>query len=323
VRNAANDRPLKTAPLAPFDATQTVQPLDLASINDDSAWHPQQRQVPPPAASAPVVNLPANLGAAASSIPRRVLASYVNAADLADKASPACHLKWQTLAGIGFIESDHAASGGSSAKHWNGVANPPIYGPSLDGAGKDAQIANTEPQIDGTGAWARAVGPMQFIPSTWARWAADGNGDGVKNPEDIDDATLAAGDYLCAVSSDLNKPKNLIRAVHAYNHSYTYVKDVLTAAAHYENIDPKKLGIDGLPGQHKKKKAHHPKAPTHVPATPSGRPTVRPSTAPTTTSTPTPTPTPSTPSPSTPPDSPTPTPSQSAPGHVPTRAPRQ
>jgi hypothetical protein len=242
-----------------------------------------------------------------------VLVAYVNAAQVADKRDVNCHLQWQTLAGIGFIESDHARSGGSAAKHWDGVANPPIYGPELNGTDGSGKIANTDPDIDGSGPWARAVGPMQFIPSTWEEYAVDANGDGVANPEDIDDATLAAADYLCAVTDNLDHRANRIEAIHAYNHSYVYVRDVLTAAAHYADIDPKKLGIDGLPSDRKHKGKHH--KPAKRPAgtstpTPTPTGTVRPTPTPTPTPThivsPTPTNTPTPPGPTN-----TPTPSES------------
>jgi len=145
---------------------------------------------------------------------------------------------------------------------------------------------------------------MQFIPSTWATYAADGNNDGVKDPENIDDATLAAADYLCTASDGLNKPKGLIRAVYAYNHSYSYVKAVLTVAAHYENINPAKLGINGLPKDKLHKKhalrlritAPNPKASHSASPTPS----------PTQSASPTPTPTPT--ESASPPPTPTPTP---------------
>ncbi len=43
----------------------------------------------------------------------------------------------------------------------------------------------------------RAVGPMQFLPGTWGRWGSDGDRDGVSDPQDVDDAALAAARYLC------------------------------------------------------------------------------------------------------------------------------
>jgi hypothetical protein len=270
-----------------------------------------------------LVRLPTHLNVSASTIPRRVLASYVNAVRLADKADPMCHLQWQSLAGIGFIESDHARSGGSSNPKWNGEARPPILGPVLDGQAGVGAIPDTDNGfLDGNTQWDRAVGPMQFIPSTWANYATDGNNDGTKDPENIDDATLAAADYLCAAGPDLNQPVHLIQAVYAYNHSFSYVKAVLTVAAHYENINPAKLGVNGLPNDPKPK--HHKRVLGLQPPTPPAphrsagaspsphpSPSRTPSPSPTPTSSPTPSPTPTdTPSPT---DSPTPDPAPSGP----------
>jgi hypothetical protein len=289
-----------TAPLAPFAATPYVTPIDPPVTPARAPKAIRKHKKRPPAASAPLVTLPTHLDVTASTIPRRVLASYVNAAKLADKSDAECHVRWQTLAGIGFIESDHARSGGSERPHWNGVASPPILGPVLDGRGGVGAVPDTDDGLlDGNLRWDRAVGPMQFIPSTWVRYAADGNHDGIKNPEQIDDATLAAADYLCATGPDLNQPKHLIRAVYAYNHSDTYVRAVLTVAAHYMDINPAKLGINGLPKSHKHRRKHHVKitvvAPTIPVPTPPKRapsPTRTPSPTPTQTATPSPSPTP-------------------------------
>jgi membrane-bound lytic murein transglycosylase B len=306
------------APLAPFAATPYVTPIDpppAPVVVAAKVVRQHKHKKAGPAASAPIVTLPAHLDVTASTIPRRVLASYVNAAKLADKADAQCQLRWQTLAGIGFIESDHARSGGSDNPHWNGVANPPILGPVLDGQGGVGSIPDTDDGLlDGNTQWDRAVGPMQFIPSTWARYAADGNHDGIKNPEQIDDATLAAADYLCATGPDLNTPKPLISAIYAYNHSYIYVKAVLTVEAHYMNINPAKLGINGLPKAHKHK--HHAKVTVIAPTAPSPTPT--PSTSPTSSPTPTtsPSPSPSTSASPTPWQSPSPTPTTAPSGGV-------
>jgi len=62
---------------------------------------------------------------------------------------------------------------------------------------------------------AGAQGPMQFIPSTWARY---GRGD-INSPLD---SILAAGRYLKAAGA----PGNMARALYAYNHSDRYVKAI-------------------------------------------------------------------------------------------------
>jgi len=204
----------------------------------------------PPAAvpGVPSVALPVDQQTAAAAIPARVLAAYVNAAHLTDSAEAQCRVSWQMLAGIGLIESDNARSGGSADPGWDGVANPPIFGPVLDGRDHNARVPDTDHgRYDGDRRWDRAVGPMQIMPATWAVFAADGNHDGNRNPQDIDDAALAASDYLCTAARQLNEPRHLVRALYAYNHSFAYVRAVLTAIAGYLQIDPAKLGINALP----------------------------------------------------------------------------
>jgi murein DD-endopeptidase MepM/ murein hydrolase activator NlpD len=73
---------------------------------------------------------------------------------------------------------------------------------------------------------AGAVGWMQFMPSTWARWGLDANGDGVANPWNPEDAVYAAARYLAAAGAH----EDIERAIFAYNHAGWYVRDVLELA---------------------------------------------------------------------------------------------
>jgi hypothetical protein len=65
---------------------------------------------------------------------------------------------------------------------------------------------------------------MQFIPSTWRRWAADGNHDGIADPENVYDASLAAARYLCAGGRDLSTAAGLQSAILSYNYSDAYLR---------------------------------------------------------------------------------------------------
>jgi len=76
---------------------------------------------------------------------------------------------------------------------------------------------------------AGAVGWMQFMPSTWARWGVDANGDGVADPDNPTDAIFSAARYLAGCGGQFD----IARAVYCYNHSSSYVSEVLKLAAIY------------------------------------------------------------------------------------------
>jgi cell wall-associated NlpC family hydrolase len=76
---------------------------------------------------------------------------------------------------------------------------------------------------------AGAIGWMQFMPSTWARWGMDANGDGVADPNNPTDAIFSAARYLAGCGGQ----SNIAAAVYCYNHASWYVNDVLSLAASY------------------------------------------------------------------------------------------
>nr|MDQ4008965.1 lytic transglycosylase domain-containing protein [Actinomycetota bacterium] len=166
-------------------------------------------------------------------LPTPALRAYQFAEAVMRRADPVCRLDWSLLAAIGDVESDHGRYGGAEVLP-DGTSTPRILGPRLDGGGEVAAIADTdEGELDGDGRWDRAVGPMQFIPSTWSLVGADADDDGGRNPHDVDDAALAAAAYLCAGDADLNTTAGQEEAVFRYNHSESYVDLVLQLAAAY------------------------------------------------------------------------------------------
>ncbi|MEP6852579.1 MAG: lytic transglycosylase domain-containing protein [bacterium] len=168
--------------------------------------------------AAPVVT-----GLAADGIPSVALAAYRRAA----AAQPAsCAIPWPLLAAIGRVESDHGRFG-SALLRSDGTSTEPIIGIPLDGHGT-ALIRDTDGgRLDGDRSLDRAVGPMQFIPSTWALYGTDGNGDSVVDPFNIYDSAAAAARYLCAAGGDLSTAVGQRRAVLAYNDSDAYLASVL------------------------------------------------------------------------------------------------
>ncbi|MFT7839599.1 lytic murein transglycosylase [Saccharothrix sp. BKS2] len=166
-------------------------------------------------------------------IPGVMLDAYLRAADRLAETTPGCNLDWPLLASIGRIESGHAR-GGRVAE--NGDTVERILGPVLNGSPGVAAIRDTDGgRFDADTTWDRAVGPMQFIPSTWAGYAADGNEDGERNPNNVYDATIGAGNYLCAHDADLGDPQQRARSVFRYNQSNSYVATVLYWADLYAN----------------------------------------------------------------------------------------
>jgi membrane-bound lytic murein transglycosylase B len=166
-------------------------------------------------------------------VPARALQAY-GLADLAVRAEDkGCNLSWVTIAGLARIESNHGRYRGAQIAA-NGDVTPRIVGVPLDGSGGNRTIGDTDGGVlDGDGSLDRAVGPLQFIPSTWAKWRSDGNGDGIADPNNIDDAALAAGRYLCAGGRDLATGPGWRAAVLSYNNSDEYGRRVYAAADSY------------------------------------------------------------------------------------------
>ena len=159
--------------------------------------------------------------ATATDIPDVLWAAYRSARA---SAPAACRLPVQLLAAIGQVESGSLAGRGLDSRH---RAVPAVLGPVLDGKGFAAIRDTDGGRLDGDPVWDRAVGPMQFIPSTWQRWGRDGNHDGVSDPQNVEDAAYSAAAYLCAGGRDLAKPAGLRSAILSYNHSAAYLADVL------------------------------------------------------------------------------------------------
>jgi membrane-bound lytic murein transglycosylase B len=170
--------------------------------------------------------------AAATGIPVRALVAYAGAAMVKAEQMPECALSWSTLAGVGLIESDHGRHGGS-ALDANGTATPGIFGIALDGVTTADVPDSDDGAIDGDPDADRAVGPMQLIPQTWRNWHVDAGGDGVEDPQNIDDAATAAANYLCRSSIAMDTEAGWRTAISAYNSSDTYLSSVAAAAVSY------------------------------------------------------------------------------------------
>ncbi|MGV9310819.1 lytic transglycosylase domain-containing protein [Streptomyces sp. NPDC003691] len=219
------------------DATDEVTPPPGTPVTGDSPYYtdlPPLKSPTPTGTTGPGGTTTGGhgpAGAAEAGIPATVLAAYKRAEETIASSDPGCKVPWQLLAAIGKVESGQARGGRVDA---NGTTLSPIRGPVLNGVGF-ANIPDTDNgAYDGDTVYDRAVGPMQFIPSTWATWGQDANGDGRKDPNNIYDAALAAGRYLCANDRDLTNAQDLERAILGYNRSRAYLNTVMSWFEYYK-----------------------------------------------------------------------------------------
>jgi membrane-bound lytic murein transglycosylase B len=165
---------------------------------------------------------------ASTGIPARAVQGYGYAEVVLQSQTPGCHLAWNTLAGIGMVESDHGRYGGASLAA-DGTETKPVIGPALDGAaGRKDLPAADHGQLTGDPVHDHAVGPMQLLPETWYQYA-----DPDTDPQNIDAAAIAAGRYLCAAGHDLATANGWWTAILAYNHSTSYANLVFHYADEY------------------------------------------------------------------------------------------
>ncbi|MEV5980255.1 lytic murein transglycosylase [Streptomyces sp. NPDC052114] len=211
------------------DSSDSTPPPGGDSATGNS---PYFTDLPPLQSPVPPTGAPPGGGdkEAEAGLPATVLDAYKKAETALATDKPGCNLPWQLLAAIGKVESGQARGGRVDA---NGTTLTPILGPVLNGNGF-AKITDTDGgAYDGDTTHDRAVGPMQFIPSTWDTWGQDGNGDGKKDPNNIYDAALAAGRYLCAADRDLSVEADLHKAILSYNRSTEYLNTVLSWLEYY------------------------------------------------------------------------------------------
>ena len=179
-----------------------------------------------------------------TAVPPVALGAYHRAAAVLAEAAPSCELEWSLLAAIGQVESGHGERSGSSLGA-GGVSRPAIISPAIDAPVRGDRLPDTDAgELDGRADQDRAVGPMQLLPGVWVAAAVDGDGDGRRDPQDIDDAALAAGVLLCASAPELSSPAGSRQALRQYNATRGYVDLVQRLSAAYALVEATPVTVD-------------------------------------------------------------------------------
>lgn len=165
-------------------------------------------------------------GSVEGPLPAVAHAAYVRAADVLNDADRRCHLDWQLLAGAGWVEGRHGRWG-VSAPNADGVVTPAMFGVVT------SRVDSDHGQLDASSSVDRTVGPFQFSPARWVNTGVDGDGDGLRDPQDLDDAALAFGVVLCAGRVDLRDGAAVVGRLGELNSVEGYATAVQSAAAHY------------------------------------------------------------------------------------------
>ena len=170
-------------------------------------------------------------------MPRVAYDAYTTAAVAAPTVREACEVDWAILAGIAQVESRHGRIDNRHEVASDGDVEPPIRGRALDGSRGTQTIVDTDDgELDGDPEWDRAMGPLQFIPTTWSELGRDGNDDGTADPDNLYDAALTAVAHLCLREpGDYGDRGQLRRALIAYNASGRYADEVLGGIDRYQD----------------------------------------------------------------------------------------
>jgi membrane-bound lytic murein transglycosylase B len=195
------------------EPTQSAEPTPTDTPTTEPSASPTPTGAPRPAAAFTSWAAPL---AGPLAIPQVALEAYGYAEWVLQQTRGTCKLQWTTLAAIGKVTTEHGKQNGSSLDQL-GRERPALIGPALNGSGGNPKVTDTDAgALDGDQTWDHTIGPMQFIPAMWQLSGVDANGDELADPQNIDDAALAAAYHLCSSGKDLSVAANWKAAVTAY-----------------------------------------------------------------------------------------------------------
>jgi hypothetical protein len=170
-------------------------------------------------------------------VPEVAIEAYGYAQLMLQQTDPQCRLTWTTLAGIAQVESTHGQAGGAVLER-GGRSSPPIAGPLLDGRNGRPLVRDTDAgAFDGDATYDRTMGPMRLVPTVWRAQAIDADADGILDPFDIDDASLALARLLCSGTEDLSKLAGWTAAVERFRNTPAgYARSVFREADNYGQL---------------------------------------------------------------------------------------
>lgn len=174
-----------------------------------------------------------------------LLDAYVRGPQILDdpEHSQCTGLRWQILAGIGSVESDHGAT---VTIHPDGSTQPPFVGPRLDGSGVGANLTphyDTDGgRWDGDTEYDAAVGVTQHLPANWTDYGVNARGGGEADPHNVFDSVASTAVELCQSAQgepvDFADRQDLESALFRYNPVQWYVDDVMARIDHYDTHHP-------------------------------------------------------------------------------------
>jgi hypothetical protein len=195
---------------------EEVEPPDIAAVGDTRAVAPQGKG-----------------RERVDAIPLAALAAYQRTEAVINTADPHCHATWVLVAAAGRVLTDHGERGDRHRIAAGGRVTPALIGPTL--RSKDGRpIPDSDGgRLDDDRRHDHAVGPMLIDPPTWGVVGVDADGDGRRDPQDVDDAALAAAVRLCAGNEDLRRAADRTVALRELSRAPGFVAAVLDVAAGY------------------------------------------------------------------------------------------